>query len=513
MSDFNLNKIVLFTKKLIYNGNMNAKETINKIKPFLGLFLIALFTCFVMDSSRGTLLSGRYIMTLVIAVAVIWLMRRYVKFSDVTVILGSGVLIRWLYILYTEVWERQHDVVAFNCGEGQAAYIEYFLTNKSLPQFDPRSVWGFFQPPLHHIISAVWMKISFFLGCSENQAQENIQGLTFLYISAVLILAYYIFCELELKKWGMRVALLLVALHPVYILLSGSINNDALSLLFMVLSLYLAMRWYKKPGMITIVLLGFSIGLAMFAKLSGYMIAPAVAVLFVLKLIEDKENIRKYIFEYIVFGIICVPIGLFWTIRNMVRFGMPVNYIPEVGGQFENGIFTRLFDFKMTSVFPALVENGDAYYEHNIFLSMIKTSLFGEYNYANISGLFNPVCILLFTVGTVLAIMAFVATIIVIFSKKSSLKREWKWLFGVLYVTVMGSYLGFALSYSNFSAEDFRYAAIVIIVQAAMLGIYTDTCDADEKGSNKILKSIIIGATALFGACSLITYILLGILG
>lgn len=492
---------------------MNEKKTSFNILPFIGIFLITLFTCFVLNITSGTLLCARYIIALIIVAAVLILMiySGKVKITDVTFIIGSGVLLRWLYIIYTETWERQHDVVAFGAGEGQAAYIEYFLSNKSLPQFDPRSIWGFFQPPLHHIISAVWMKISLVLGYSDIQAQESVQGLTFFYMSAVLILAYFICKELELGKWGTRVALLIVSMHPVYILLSGSINNDALSLLFSILALYLVILWYKNPRMITIILLALSIGLAMFAKLSGYMIAPAVAAVFILKFVEtikEKGPVIKYILEYVIFAVICVPIGLFWTVRNMIKFNMPVSYIPEVGGQFEGGFYSRILDFGMDSVFPALTENGDAYSDHNIFLSMLKTSLFGEYNYAAKSKIFTPVCTVLFIVAAVLALIAFIATIILIFSKKSPLKREWKWLFGILYLTVMASYLGFALSYNNFSAQDFRYAAIVIIVEAVMLGIFTDKSFEEKK--TVLFSKIIIGASALFGVCSFITYVLLG---
>lgn len=492
---------------------MNTNNTSFKIKPFIILTAVVLFTCFVLNTCSNSLRRPWYFATVIVALILILLLRKSLKFTDASLIMGLGIFLRWLYILYTEVWQRQHDVVAFGAGEGQAAYIEYFLTHKSFPDFDPRSIWGFFQPPLHHIISAIWMKISMVLGYSEVQSQENIQGLTFFYMSAVLIITYFVCKELELKKWGMRITLTVVSLHPIYVLLSGSINNDSLSLLFMVFALYLAICWYKREKLITIILLSFSIGLAMFAKLSGYMIAPAVAVLFILKLIENKDRIWHFILQYVVFGIISIPIGLFWTIRNMLKFDMPINYIPEVGGQFSVHFYQRLFDFSMSSVFPALMENGDSYYEYNIFLSMLKTSIFGEYNYANDSRYFTPVCTMLFIVSAVLAIVAFIATIIMILSAKSYLKREWRWFFGVLYLTVMGSYLGFALSYSNFSAEDFRYAAIVIIVEALMLGFFTDSRVLSEDTHIKnlgIVPKIIIGATALFGVCSFITYVMLG---
>ena len=422
----------------------------------------------------------------------------------------AGFFVKLCYVLYTQTWDRQHDVVSFGAGEGQAAYIEYFLTYKSLPDFDPRSIWGFFQPPLHHIISAVWMKINLFLGLSERQAQENVQILTFFYMGALMILTYFVCRELEFEKTGTCIAVSTVSLHPVFILLSGSINNDALSLFLMMLSLYLAIVWFKRPRIMTIILLALSIGLAMFAKLSGGMIAPAVASLFIIKLIREKGKRGQFILQYVIFGVICVPVGLFWTVRNMLLYNMPVNYIPEVGQQFgEMPLYVRLFDLHMDSVFPAMLENGDSFYEHNIFLAIIKTSLFGEYNYANLHRAFTIPAVFLFLSATVLALIAFGVTLFLLFSKRSSLQSEWRWFFGILYFTILASYLSFALSYSNFSAQDFRYAALLIVVEALLLGIFTDHLDLQKEGPKQIFP-IITGATAIFCACSFVLYFLLG---
>ena len=74
-----------------------------------------------------------------------------------------------------------------------------------------------------------------------------------------------------------------------------------------VLSVYLVILWYKTPSLRIIVMLAISIGLSMMAKLSGGTVAPAVAALFLLKLIKDREHIGKYILQYLVFGIIVFP--------------------------------------------------------------------------------------------------------------------------------------------------------------------------------------------------------------
>ncbi len=506
---------------------MKETKSTFSIKPFLILFVLALFSCLCIPSTQGSLKDPLYLAILSGALILFFTVcgkriLAYIKANPFLetnklrepfvyyLIMLPGFFVKFCYILYTQVWDRQHDVVDFNVGEGQAAYIEYFLTNRHLPDFDPRSVWGFFQPPLHHILSAIWMKISLFLGLAERQAQENIQALTFFYMGALMILTYYICRELNLQRRGTCIVLWIVSLHPAFILLSGSINNDALSLVLTVFSLYLAIVWFKNPRILTIVLLALAIGLAMFAKLSGGMIAPAVAALFLIKLIREKGSRLRLVLQYVVFGVICVPIGLFYTVRNILLFDVPVNYIPEVGQQFpELPFWTRFFDFHMDSVFPAMLEHGDTYYEHNVFLALLKTSLFGEYNYANMWRGFAIPAVFLFLASAVLMLIAFFVTIRLICFKDSPLATEWRWFFGILYATLLFSYFNFALSYSNFSAQDFRYIALTIVVEALLLGIFTDHTDL-RNPRHKQLLGVIKGATAIFCICSFITYFMLG---
>ena len=75
-------------------------------------------------------------------------------------ILLSGLLLRLIYISYTGIGTRQHDVHTFfkNNG-GHAEYILYLFDNHKLPDFDPRDIWQFYHPPLHHIICALWLTI------------------------------------------------------------------------------------------------------------------------------------------------------------------------------------------------------------------------------------------------------------------------------------------------------------------------------------------------------------------
>ncbi len=488
---------------------MNNKPSF-RIEPFLALIGAMLILCFGFNQTRETLKTAQYFMSCLALILLLVSCRKYIKTTPVFWVIFAGTFVKFSYVLYTGYWNRQHDVIDFTAGEGHASYITYILEHKAIPDFDPRKLWGFFQPPLHHIVSAIWMKICLVLGLPQEFAQENVQGLTFFYMSAMMILVYFVCKELELGKRGTLITMVISALHPMFTIFSGSINNDALALFLMTLAFYLGIVWYKRPKWYTIVLLAFAIGLSMVAKLTAGLIAPAVAALFLLKLITEKDQWRQYLLQYCLFGVICVPIGLSWTIRNKVLFDMPLNYIPPVGEQYGDLPFVkRLFDFRMETVFPAMISQGNSFDEHNVFLSIFKSALFGEYHYDQITPLATPVSAALLIVSVVLAFMALYATYKMLFGRKSTLKIEWKWYLGLAYAVILAGYFGFALSYSNFSAQDFRYAGLVIPIEAILLGIYADGLDVSVK-KNKVLSATITGATALFGACSLILYLMIG---
>ena len=477
-------------------------------QPFILMTALVFFLGFCMDTTQESLRRPQYLFFLIAVFLVLFVFRQLLTISEPAFLLLAGVMLKTTYVLYTAIWTRQHDVIDFGTGEGHAGYMEYIYEHLSLPTGDPREKWAFFQPPLHHIIAGLWMRFCAHFGLAFRQVQENVQLLTLFYVSAVTILTFFICRELKLKEWGMRVALLIVCFHPALTIMSGSINNDALSLALAVLAVYLVILWYKAPSFKLIIMLALSIGLSMMAKLSGGTVAPAVAALFLLKLVKDRERIKTYILQYAVFGVIVFPLGIWWELANMKRYGMPFNYIPEVGEQLSVSMARRLFDIRTASIFPCLLSNGDAYDEYNVWITMLKTALFDDSKLSLESGSITLFAVILFVTALVLAIISLVATVMVLFDRKGRYEMafEHKLLFGVLYVTLLVSYLSFALGSNNYSAMNFRYIALMIPVEAVFLGIFTDSCRNKEH-----IRFRLFAATVLaFAAASVSTYLILG---
>ncbi|HOO29253.1 MAG TPA: hypothetical protein PLU43_12375, partial [Lachnospiraceae bacterium] len=181
-----------------------------------------------------------------------------------------------------------------------------------------------------------------------------------------------------------------------------------------------------------------------------------------------------------------------------------------VGEQLtQTSLFSRLFDIRLHSVFPAMKAYGDAYDEYNVPLAMMKSSLFGEYNLAKEWTAITPFAVVLFISGVLLAIAAFAAMLYMLFSKRSSLQAEWKLFLGVLYVSLLAFYCKFAFGSSNFSAQDFRYIALIIVPEAIFLGSFVDTLDFGKR-QQKLIGCTVMGAAAVFAASSFAVYMMLG---
>lgn len=464
-----------------------------------------------------------------------------------------GILLKVYYVRYTETWQRQHDVISFGADEGHAAYIEYILNNKKLPDFDPREKWGFFQPPLHHIVSAAVMAISAKMGFGEKACQENTQIMTCFYMIFVMLSAIFIYWKAYNEKgsyvsgsgvtsylrkgktdWlGAVCVASVVGLHPIFILMSGSINNDALALFLSVASILMAAAWYSNSTWLRTALLAVLIGLSMLAKLTGGLTAVAIGTLMVYKAlgfsatgdstysnsafdgkkpkISDRVSygVRNYLAKFVMFAVIVFPIGLYWSFRNMIKWNMPFNYIPPVGENFPESITMadRVFNIKTSGVYPMMVTNGDAYDEYNTFLLMIKSSLFGEYNYSELGRIVRYASVLLFVLAIMLIVIGLVSTFYMTFSKKSQLTVKWKILLFGTWITYLLAYLYFVFTSSNFSAGDFRYSAICIMIEGIYIGLLTD------KLNNKYVKYGITCICVMFSAMSFIVYTMLGLRG
>ena len=420
-------------------------------------------------------------------------------------------MLRVFYIYYTPVWRRQHDVLNFGADEGQAAFIEFFHQGHLLLDFDPREKWGFFQAPLHHMLAALWIRLQEFTGIDYQDACEHVQVLTLIYSLAAMYFAYRLFRYFKLSGEALLLSFALSALHPGFILMSGSINNDMLSIMLTVMAIYYGLKWNDEPGWKYTVILAFVIGLGMMTKLSTGLIAPAVALLFIVKWIQGGiSKLPEFLLKYLVFILICAPLALWSPVRNLLKFGVPLGYTPEVGEPVLASAAARIFDLRSNTPYLSRITNGDPFDEFNIFLGMMKTSLFGDENFAYVmteaghsgagAAFMTVLGWVLLLSGALLAVLCFYCSVRVMASRRYIPALSVRAYLCAIYIVSVFMYVSFMIKAAYYSSMDFRYVLYLIPVQALGAGMYIRDCGTPE-------KRILMMTTAVFSIAVFAVYV------
>ena len=202
----------------------------------------------------------------------------------------AAVIFRLAYIMIISIKIKQHDVYSLEEKKGHLGYIGYLVFHNALPDIDVRTVNQFYHPPLHHIIAAIWVKFQNGIGIDSDNIWENIQLLTMFYSCCCMIICHKIFRLLGLEGKGLVIAFAIIAFCPTFIIMSGSINNDILCLTLMLASLLNTLYWYKSRNFGRIICIAVCVGCAMMAKLSGWMVAPAIAAVFIYAFFKDIRH-------------------------------------------------------------------------------------------------------------------------------------------------------------------------------------------------------------------------------
>ena len=405
-----------------------------------------------------------------------------------TVILGAGFLLRLCYVLFSTIYERQYDIgmIDLDAGHtvtgGHLAYIQYLYENWRLPDFDPTTVYQFNHPPLHHYICALWMKFCSIFISDTALLEESIQAVPFVCALLILIFLAKILGQLALTQKVKCFVMALFAFHPALVLLSGSVNNDCMALLFTVLCVYYTMLWIKFPTMHNILKIALAIGLGMLTKQNVAQMAFPIAGVFLWTLWKQWKQWKKGGFpkkllgQYGLFGIVAVPLGMCFYIRNMILYKMPLVWIytlPEDSWQYTGNV--PVINRFLWPIPADMVDNllhfklGCGY---NVWMQIIRTSVLGEWDMADVGKGVKVLAVLLMAAGALLAFAGLCAflDVFVIRRKKYDISTPVRILFVTAYAVHLLFYLKFAYDYPQECSMHFRYIEIELLFPAAALG-------------------------------------------
>lgn len=383
----------------------------------------------------------------------------------------SGLTLRIGYMLYTPYNLRGHDIGTFT-GYQNAAYIATIFLHGRLPS---TNIGLFYHPPVAFFLDAVVMKaFAFFTpGAGLAYWMEAAKLVPAFASCAMLVVCERLFQALGLPRRAVLVAMAVLAFHPTFFILSSSINNDMLMLFFVTVSLLYTVKWYKSKTICNILILAVAIALAITTKVSGALVALLTAVVFLKTLLQKQpiENRRKLIGQFALFALVCLPLGLWYAVRNALLFGQPFSYVLPmstksalyIGG---HSLVSRFLSFPIGDLFRNFFCNP--YGDYNIWVYLVKCSVFGEFSFNNGYLFAGP----LLVCNLILMLLSVAAMVWVLLVREVPCLT--RFMLGGLWLLQMGSFLLFNLKYPFGCTMDFRYIVPTLISGAGFLGLAVD---------------------------------------
>ena len=316
-------------------------------------------------------------------------------------------------------------------------------------------------------------------------------------------------------------AMAIVCFHPTFIIFGGSYNNDMLLMPFVMGAILWGLRWYREPVMRNIIPLALCIGLGMMTKLSGWMAAPAVAFVFIVVLIRHIKKPLRYIGQYAVFGVICLPLGIWWQVRNLITSQVPLSYIPNFGEQsfMYSGnlpLTQRLFSFgngQLDFVYGSITIVDAPYNEYNPTLGLFKTAMFDECANSINDVHFPPIHItgpILFWISVVLFLTAFVCFVVSMVRKSGNMDGAERVYFSLLFGVELVSYYLFALAYPHSCTFNIRYCMPLIPLCAMGLALVLQRSESSQSALSTWFRRVMYAVSGAFCCMSYIVYTQVG---
>lgn len=386
-----------------------------------------------------------------------------------SIIIILALIIRLTYIIKTPYTEKQHDVEPNGNG---LSYIFTIYETGRLPQ---DNIGQHYHPPLHQIICAIWLKIISIFTTNTAFLCESLQFITLTYGVLMLYVIYNIAKELKFDNKIKLLLMFIVAFHPFLIILSGSLNNDCLCVLITMWTILRLIKWYKNDSLKNTTILAITTGLCVMTKTSGAIVAIPIIYVFLLRLykeIKKSQNkvntFKKYMYLYIFFGCIALPIGLWYPIRNYIEFEQPILYVMDPhNSNLYVGNYTILQRFMPFSNEISKIY-CDPWTDYNIPIFLLKCSLFEEYAWK--TGTILNICYYISIAVNLILIVYTIYCIIKNLCAKNKQNQIWKIALFLLFIFNILSYITMNIKLPYGCTMDFRYMVSTLFVGAIFVG-------------------------------------------
>ena len=405
------------------------------------------------------------------------IMKAYGKLCEgkfIALILLAAFFVRLGYVIRCPYNINQHDVEGLN-SNGHLSYIYRLAAGDGLPDSNN---WQYCHPPLHHILASGVFGMSQSFGITEAGSFENIQLLTLLYSHFTTAIWCLLLRNLHIKRLALFICCGIIAFHPTFTILAASINNDILTIMLSSAAIYFLFKWYSKPSVKYALLIGTFTGLAMMSKFSAALIAIVAAITVLIRFASDKEyKTGAFFAQTASFLATVLPLGLWYQVRNMIKFGQPLGYVAPLSteSQLYTGNESLISRFLIAPETENLKLFCDPWNDVNIIAYTLRCSIFGEYKWGS-----TAICTVLLLLNAAMIVLALTAAIVMLTKYKGY--KDWRAIiFSVIWVVHVAFFVYFYLSSPFGCTMDFRYAVPTVLANVGLLALCADKMQCSDR--------------------------------
>lgn len=416
------------------------------------VFLLCMFLMLCQATLGYTLLSCS-----IVIFAYLFYLYKHERLSFVDGIFALSFFMNVWFVIKTAGNVYQYDYFNFYMHADYFVMNDFFVKN---PKMYLSSVY--FQPPLWGFVAGMVTKLMMLIGQTKEVSFDFVRFVSLFAISGSSIIFWKLIKKFDIKENIALVGFAFYCFFPIHSILSGLVNNDAMIYFLMIAVIYLAYNWYLDNSWYNSILISALLFVGGMIKFSALMVVAGLVVLILCKLIADKKNYKIILGQSFLMGFGCL-LGFAWGFF-LLYFDFPLVPPPQ-SNAFQDLSAVALSDrlFSLDTILVPFVNLRSGLLENNVWLSLIKTSLFGEWMWNN--ALFAYVLYVIGFVFAFIAIMSFFSLL------KLKLGRDYSFnLFVIVLVfAVIISWIVFWLEYPYFCSTEYRY--VVILLPLSLLWI------------------------------------------
>lgn len=399
------------------------------------------------------------------------------KLSYFDVFWVASFLMNLWYVLGSWGNVRQHDYFNFYM------HADYFIVHNfflSRPIDYLQSVY--FQPPLWGLICGGVTKLMMSFGFAKEAGFDFVRFVSLFSISGCGIIFARMLALFNRDKIICMFVFAVYVFLPINGIMANLVNNDTIVYFLMSATLYQTLKWYESNGWREVLIIGILLFVGAMMKFSALMILPAIGVLGLFKLYYAQNKFALKLWGQFAFIGLMAMFGFAWG-WMLLYHHLPLTP-PPINNDFQNmthfSLWERMFSLKMLMMPYADIRAGVL--EPNVWISLIKTSLFGEWSWGSLFAAY-----VLYVWAIILGVLFVVVTFYAIFHK---LSRDYAFnaCFMVLILSVLISWASFWIVYPYFCSTEFRYVIILVPVMMLLLTRYLQ-----QKSPSKTLSYILAG--------------------